>query len=109
MKTKIPTSVVIDGYDTGFTSDDGPFRSYVLCADGKTMDGLMESAVIFEVDQDGGEYRDAPLGDYSSKLIAECEELFKHELITLQEMRLAYGDYQAEKSFREMKNVGDET
>jgi hypothetical protein len=61
-------------------SEDGPFRSYFLSADGDTLDALLESAVIFEVDQDGEECVDYPIGDYSTEIYERCVSIIKNRI-----------------------------
>jgi hypothetical protein len=55
--------------DTGvFHEDTGPWRSYELEAYGNTVEEALESAYIYEIDQDGGELNLYGLEDASSKL-----------------------------------------
>lgn len=60
--------------DTGLHSDDGPFRSYQLQSEGETLIELLENALIWEIDQDGGEHEGQRVYDYSrGDLVRVCE------------------------------------
>ena len=43
--------------------DCGPWRSYDLQAEGRSVDELIESAVYWQIDQDGGSLGDIPADD----------------------------------------------
>lgn len=62
--------VVIENAVIGSGSDDmGRFVSIELSASGNTPEELLETAHVYEVDQDGGSIRDYPLGACSAKMV----------------------------------------
>jgi hypothetical protein len=59
--------------------DLGRWRSYSLSAHGDTLDELVESATISEVDQDGGELRCYGLGEADNEVFrVACKTIEAH-------------------------------
>ena len=63
----------------------GAFLSIELIADGQSLEELLDSAYIYEIDQDGGEYRSYPLDDAPNYVIENATKLFIQELEELKE------------------------
>lgn len=69
-------NMYIDIDDVGYDHRDaGPWRSYGFTSVGHTRDELLDNGHIWEMDQDGGELRDYPLGDTGGGLYNICEKI----------------------------------
>ncbi len=62
--------------------DSGPWRSYELQTEGNTELELLENAVVFELDQDGGELGDIAYEDCNSEVQAAVERAVKVAILT---------------------------
>ena len=67
--------------DTGMGSDDGPFRSYTLQASGTTLREVLDDAIIWEVDQDGGDHEGPTLYGCGPKLFDRCLDIIERHFI----------------------------
>lgn len=56
-------------------SDEGPWKSYELYAEGNNLDQLMETAIISEIDQDGDDLRHYSIGNASWEVFKEAEQI----------------------------------
>jgi hypothetical protein len=67
--------------DTGIEHrDSGPWRSYHLTAEGSTLEELLESAHIWEIDQDGGSLSDYPLDNCGTSMYDTCIDILRKEI-----------------------------
>lgn len=57
--------------------DSGPWRSYELHAEGDTLDELIESAQVSEIDQDGGEICTTPLAHMGGEVERVGEDMLR--------------------------------
>jgi hypothetical protein len=74
--------------DSGFCNEDeGGFRSYQLQADGESLNELLDSAMIWEVDQDGGDHEGHSIYDYRNEVTMACETMIAQAWIKAREKR----------------------
>lgn len=66
--------MVIDKELNVVYQDAGPWRSYTLSAEGESLEELLDSAHIFEIDQDGGNLGDFSLSNAPNNLYKEALE-----------------------------------
>jgi hypothetical protein len=78
------TRVFLEEY-TGHSTQESPFRSYYLVSDGETEEELIDHAVLFSIDQDGGSAGSIELGDARQEVFEYCLKRFKQ---ALQEARI---------------------
>ena len=64
-------------------ADEGGFRSYDFSADGNSLEELISSGAVHEVDQDGGEINTECFLEYDCKIVSECYELIENEILTV--------------------------
>lgn len=64
--------ICIEGEDTGHCNDDCFFRSYELSTEGSSREELIDNAVIWEIDQDGGSHDGENIAEYSKEVFDTC-------------------------------------
>jgi len=61
--------------------DIGQWRSYELSTSGKTLSECLDNAVIFEIDQDGGELDNYDIGNAEGEVYNAAENAIKKALV----------------------------